>query len=677
MSGLRFWHNIRKFDLVVYVCIVSRVIEYFLWDRLRIVDARKSCSNALYDYVVVALINACISARVRGQELVKDTLLYFFHTEHLTFNMDEFKKKFLCGDGGNSPTLGRMHLDRACVVLTDAVKSNSYFVFSQVSECYGCPYLPSWNNTGGAHNTTDGELSAENSFQVTTRYRTYLEVYRNQEKGPVCKTDFMFRQYGVYNLSLTDCNIKCQDKAVNAYLPLFWAFVILCLFTGLRLTFQAIYRTSIFRKFLVWISLRTEVQNDLTTTFSDTAALLDVTEEQAKSSRRLRSLDCFRGVAISIMIFVNYGGGYYYFFQHSPWNGLTVADLVFPWFMWIMGVSLVISTQSQLRNSVTRSRILRKIVVRSLMLTILGLILNSDGGKNDLRWLRIPGVLQRFGLTYLLVAVPEALLSTREIPPVVDRGSFGWMLDISMSGWQWFLMLITGGFHAAVTFLLPVPGCPTGYLGPGGLADNGSYPNCTGGAAMWVDMSLFGQSHIYQHPTSHNIYGGNTPHDPEGLLGTLNSVVLVWLGVAAGRILLVHLSWQGRVKRWLAFCLLCGLLGACLSGLSKESGVIPVNKNLWSLSFVLVTASFAFLLLSAMYLLIDVFKFWSGSPFHFAGMNSILMYIGHEMVSGMLPWSWKPFSESHAEQLTMNMWGAGLWMLTSYLLYKKRFFFAL
>ena len=66
-------------------------------------------------------------------------------------------------------------------------------------------------------------------------------------------------------------------------------------------------------------------------------------------------MDTFRGLSIVIMIFVNYGGGSYWYFAHSPWNGLTVADLVFPWFLWIMGVSLAINIRSQLRNSLARS----------------------------------------------------------------------------------------------------------------------------------------------------------------------------------------------------------------------------------------------------------------------------------------------------------------------------------
>lgn len=70
-------------------------------------------------------------------------------------------------------------------------------------------------------------------------------------------------------------------------------------------------------------------------------------------------------------------------------------------------------------------------------------------------------------------------------------------------------------------------------------------------------------------------------------------------------------------------------------------------------------------------------RFWSGSPFIFPGMNSILMYMGHEIMSGMFPWSWKPFTESHAELLAMNIWGCSLWVITSFILYKKKMFLAL
>ena len=112
---------------------------------------------------------------------------------------------------------------------------------------------------------------------------------------------------------------------------------------------------------MVWIQLRSGnrlVSADLgeEREAQDTVQLVETAEAEAKQSRRVKSLDAFRGLSITIMVFVNYGGGSYYFFNHSPWNGLTVADLVFPWFIWIMGVSLVISIQSQLRNSISRIR---------------------------------------------------------------------------------------------------------------------------------------------------------------------------------------------------------------------------------------------------------------------------------------------------------------------------------
>ena len=166
---------------------------------------------------------------------------------------------------------------------------------------------------------------------------------------------------------------------------------------GVRLAYQSFYRTAAARRFLVWLQLRSgnrlvaaelgEERED-----QDTVQLVETAEAEARQSRRVKSLDAFRGLSITIMVFVNYGGGSYYFFNHSPWNGLTVADLVFPWFIWIMGVSLAISTQSQLRNSLPRQRLVLRVVKRSLILVCLGLIINSSQ-PSDLRTLRLPGVL--------------------------------------------------------------------------------------------------------------------------------------------------------------------------------------------------------------------------------------------------------------------------------------------
>jgi heparan-alpha-glucosaminide N-acetyltransferase len=187
---------------------------------------------------------------------------------------------------------------------------------------------------------------------------------------------------------------------------------------------------------------------------------------------------------------------FFLLFFSSKWNGLTVADLVFPWFMWIMGVSLAISIQSQLRNSRSRSELVMNILRRSAILFFLGLIINSLGGHNDLRLMRIPGVLQRFAVAYLVVGLMQTLLASRELSSLGILGEdnavpWWWVVrDIKACLVQWFVMISMVIVHTCLTFLLPVPGCPTGYLGPGGLHDGGKFQNCTGGSARYFFFLL-------------------------------------------------------------------------------------------------------------------------------------------------------------------------------------------
>jgi heparan-alpha-glucosaminide N-acetyltransferase len=89
--------------------------------------------------------------------------------------------------------------------------------------------------------------------------------------------------------------------------------------------------------------------------------------------------------------------------------------------------------------------------------------------------------------------------------------------DILDSWLQWLVILALTATHTLLTFLLPVPDCPTGYLGPGGLHNHSFSPNCTGGAAGYIDRIVFGENHIYQHPTCQSIYDTVIPYDPEGM----------------------------------------------------------------------------------------------------------------------------------------------------------------
>ena len=296
---------------------------------------------------------------------------------------------------------------------------------------------------------------------METRYPTLLKS--DTLGNSSCSSSFHFEQMGLYQIDLDSCEVTVLKKPVNAFLPIFWAFVFLCVLAGARLAYHSIYKTAILRRFLVWFKLRFSRETEVVV--GDAALLLEEVDasEMRKSKARVTSLDVFRGLAITVMIFVNYGGGSYYFFNHSIWNGLTVADLVFPWFMWIMGVSCVISIQSQLRKSIPRKKLVGRVVRRALTLILLGLVMNTDNNHNDLSKLRLPGVLQRFGLAYLAVGLLEALQLPRQFsaPPAL-------MADLYSAPWQWLAAATCVALQTCLTFFLQVPGCPTGYLGPGG-----------------------------------------------------------------------------------------------------------------------------------------------------------------------------------------------------------------
>lgn len=113
------------------------------------------------------------------------------------------------------------------------------------------------------------------------------------------------------------------------------------------------------------------------------------------------SLDVFRGMTLAGMIFVNYGGGGYWFFNHSPWDGLTFADVIFPFFLWIMGTSMAISLKRRLASA-KKSAIWSECLVRFCKLTLIGIFVINNA--YDIRNVRFPGVLQRLALCYLIVS---------------------------------------------------------------------------------------------------------------------------------------------------------------------------------------------------------------------------------------------------------------------------------
>ncbi|XP_067828430.1 heparan-alpha-glucosaminide N-acetyltransferase [Heptranchias perlo] len=383
-------------------------------------------------------------------------------------------------------------------------------------------------------------------------------------------------------------------------------------------------------------------------------------------------------LALTVMVFVNYGGGSYWFFEHAPWNGLTIADLVMPWFVFIIGTSVALSFSAMLRRGIHRLQLLRKLTWRTIILLLIGAFyINYGPADGPLSWerTRIPGVLQRLGFTYFVIAVMETCCAKKELKQHTDC-IWAPVRDILIYWPEWIFMALLETLWLCLTFLLPVPGCPRGYLGAGGIGDDGKFPNCTGGAAGYIDRWLLGANHIFNWPTCKELYRTTVPFDPEGILGTINSIVMAFIGMQAGKIVLVYRpSNISILKRFLIWAVLLGIISAVLTKCRREEGFIPVNKNLWSLSFITTMGCFSFILLSLMYYIIDMKEWWGGEPFIFPGMNSIFVYVGHSVLGWYFPFSWEmKYKNSHAERLLQDLVGTAVWVFIAYLLYRKKFF---
>lgn len=222
----------------------------------------------------------------------------------------------------------------------------------------------------------------------------------------------------------------------------------------------------------------------------------------------------------------------------------------------------------------------------------------------------------------------------------------------------------------------------SGYLGPGGIDENAAYPNCTGGATGFIDRMLLPEAHLYQWSHIHKVYGNTQPFDPEGLFGSLLTIVHVFVGLQAGVTLIVYAETAARLRRFAVWSTICGLVGGALAGFTRNDGFIPINKGLWSLSYLLVTCSLGFGLLAVCYVLTDVGglgrrsgKLWSGAPFHWAGCNAILMYCGHTMMHQMLPFRWRYGAmNEHLVLLMENGWTVSLWLVVAWWLYRRNLF---
>lgn len=354
-------------------------------------------------------------------------------------------------------------------------------------------------------------------------------------------------------------------------------------------------------------------------------------EAPAQHVQRLAALDVLRGLTVALMIVVeNQGNGAHAFpgMRHAEWNGFTFADFVFPAFLFVMGASMAFSVRPGAPGA--HGRVIR----RAAVLFTLGLLLNSVGNGGDWEGLRLMGVLQRIGVVYLLAAVLVLHVPVRKQVRVAAV--------VLVAYWAMVLLPVPGREAATLTPQVNVPGA--------------------------VDRDLLGADHVYK--------GG--AYDPEGLLSTLPAVVTVLAGFWAARWLRRQPLTSGT-SRQMSVC------ATFLIGLGLAWGlVLPVNKRLWTSSYVVLTAGLSLLLLAACYQLVEVRgrRRWGWWATVF-GMNAIVVYVASEQVGHWLDdWGWRRwlydhvFSHAglHVGSLLYGVAFTALWWVVCWMLWRRRIF---
>jgi predicted acyltransferase len=311
-------------------------------------------------------------------------------------------------------------------------------------------------------------------------------------------------------------------------------------------------------------------------------------EKSGTGTGRMISLDVFRGITIAGMILVNNPGTWSAIHSplaHAEWHGLTPTDLVFPFFLFIVGVSITLALGRRAESGGSKRDLYLKIVRRTLIIFALGLVLTGFP-RYELSTIRIPGVLQRIAVCYFIASI--IFLNSKWRTQAVIGAT---------------LLLV----YWALMTLIPAPG-----FGAGDLSMEGNL-------AAYVDRTLLGR-HTWK-----------PLYDPEGILSTIPAIVTTLCGVLAGHWLRSRRSEMERV----AGMFVAG--AACMVVAWAWGFWFPINKALWTSSYVLLTAGLALQFLAVCFWLIDIrgIRRWA-TPFLVFGSNALIIYFLAELFSHVI-----------------------------------------
>jgi predicted acyltransferase len=312
----------------------------------------------------------------------------------------------------------------------------------------------------------------------------------------------------------------------------------------------------------------------------------------APSPARLDGLDVLRGLTVAGMLVVNTPGTWDHVYPpllHAEWNGWTYTDTIFPFFLFIVGVSMEISFARRGAGGATRADLLRHTAARGAAIFGIGLALNAlSFVLFHKEHLRIPGVLQRIGVCFLAAGLIRLLLGRRGVFPAA----------VTLVLLYWALMK-----------LVPVPGFGAGRL------------DVEGNLAAWVDRAVLG-AHTWK-----------PGWDPEGPLSTLPATATTLFGAMAGALLTARMELRRKIPALLA----AGVAGAVVGALWGT--VFPINKNLWTSSYAVFMAGLAAVSLAIGLWIVDArgWKAWA-APFRWLGRNALAIFTLSLLAVLMLLW---------------------------------------
>jgi predicted acyltransferase len=358
------------------------------------------------------------------------------------------------------------------------------------------------------------------------------------------------------------------------------------------------------------------------------------------------SLDVFRGMTIAAMTLVNNPGTWsaiYPPLAHAEWHGWTHTDLVFPFFLFIAGVSMAFSFAARIKAGAQKQDLLRHTLRRAGIIFLIGFLLAFTPYFNIER-VRIMGVLQRIALCYAVAGLIYLYLPKKARAYTIAAALVG--------------------YWAMMTFI-PVPGYGAGNLTP------------EGNLAAFIDRALM-SGHLWK-----------PMWDPEGLLSTLPAICTTLIGTFIGEWMRVKTTWQNKVTVLAVGGAVGMIVGTVLHPL------FPINKGLWTSTYVIFTAGYAMVVLAACYWLIDVKKWrtWS-KPFLVFGMNAILIFTASGWLSknmgifrvpmngrsvGVNAWIYQTifapmFSDPRNSSLAYGLTYVLFWLAIAWWFYSKKIF---